>query len=359
MQEVKRICLAEVREYYKDELVKSYNDFYFSKEAAVSFCTDIVRKRVKEIKSIELVTPGALLGFMNDEETRFKLCVSEYSVARKVYEKADGYQKEFHELISDCKSDLYDQLLSIVICNNYFYDYFGNVMDVYTDPQMYVGYWEGAFSEEDCTEGIYRGSLYYYEPRDKTRINPFTANSRWYFVSAWMSKEQVEDEDGDRDTYVAYLCMENELEDAVKYSCGSLLREMCRYYIDEEGFVADLTEEQEFEVFNEKVQDYSVKISAISSNCIQFDSQEELAKYYAEQVANNVLTEESMYDFLLSLVKCEERYYDIHGRLLRSRIVRHELDGTTEYDIIPDFSMESARDVFRNQEKRKEDIDGV
>lgn len=358
MHKIKRIFEAEVKEFYKEDLVKAYHGFFFSKEEAVKFCTDIVKERLKQIKGLELATPKSLLDFMSDEDTKFKLCVAERSTSKRNYEDSDGYQQAFHKFLKEGDKNLYDQLLSTVVCNIYFYDYFGNEMDVYTNPEAFVGYWEGTFTEEDCKGGKYRGNFYYHELYNKSKLLPFTINDRWYFSSAWANKEQVEDEDGERETYATYSSMSNELNDAVNYACGELLGEMCKYFVDEKGFVADLTEEQELELFGEKVTDYSVKVSVISSNHIVFDSQQELAEYYAERVANDELSEENIYDFLLSLVKCEERYYDIHGNLLRSRIIRQELDGTAEYDIIPDFSMETAKDVFLYQEKRKEKING-
>lgn len=358
MEIIKRICEAEVKEFYKEDLVKTYNNFFFSKEEAVKFCTDVVKRRLKEIKELECVTPGSLMQFMNDEEYQFKLCVSERSARKKIYEESDAYAEDFHKFIKEKSECLYDQLLTTVISNNFLYDYFGNEMCVYTDSESFVEFWEGEFTEENCKDGIFRGNFQYYKPLKKVTNRAFTINERFYYMNSWAGKEQVKDIDGERDTYIVYAGMEGVLEDAVTYACGNLLGEMGHYVESDDEYYPDLSDEQEYEVFKEKVKDYSVKISVISSKHIQFESQKELAAYYAEQVAGDELDEENIYDFLLSLVKCEERYYDIHGNYFRSRIVRQELDGTTEYDIVPDFSIETAKRVLEYQKKRKDKMNG-
>ena len=184
---------------------------------------------------------------------------------------------------------------------------------------------------------------------------PYTVNKRYYSTFYEIYREPIEDDEG----YSAGRCgLYTTLDDAVKGESYSLYSNMWRYFPKNQSLkydaYVDTSNDQDEEMFINKVSDYTLKVRVISNHPLVFESQRELAEYYAEAVSNGNLTQENIYDFLLSLVRYEERYYDRRGTFLYSRIVRQGLDGTTDYDIIPDFSMETACEVCKQQEKWKE-----
>lgn len=356
MRKIKRIYQATVAEFCKDNLIKVWCDIFYKKEEAIQYCKDIVYKRFKELENVEVVTTESLLTFMRESENCFKLRVTEYSAAKREYEKSNGYAKAFEDFIDEKGENLYDQILSLVICNKFGYDYFGNLIDGYTDAEGFVEFTEGHFTEEDCMNGNYTGTFKYRQLVKCDEKIPYKIYERYYLPYLEVYREPIKDDNG----YQACAGgIYTNLEEAVQYECSELRSDMPHYYTDENAeFMADTSEEQDKEMFRQKVTDYAFKIRVVSGKKVMFDSQQELAEYYAEEVSSGRLTEDNIYDFLLSLVCYEERYYDYEEYFLYSRIVRQELDGTTDYDVIPDFSMETAREVYKQQEKWKEHLYG-
>lgn len=349
MKIIKRIYEASVVEKLNGFKCKEYLDYFYTKEEAVKFCTDIVKKRYCEIKDVEVVTNTGLLKFMTDKEHEFCLCVAEYSGDKREYEKHGGYAQAFHQLQKECGDDLYEKLLSTLGCRCEWYDYFGHLIQHRTNCEAFVGYTEGMFSEELCTGGKYRGTFYYHE--EKGDFTYKVRDIHYYYFT------EVHREPTDDNGYDSNSGWFGDLDECLESTQYSLYWEMSNYFPeDENGYAPDLTEEQDREVFAEKATDYVIKVYAISGNRIRFDTVEELRTYYAEQMTNGNITKDNIYKFLLSLVQYEERTYDRGGHLLRSRIRLQPIAGNMDYDIIPRFSMETVESVLESQERWKEEL---
>ena len=346
------IYVAHVGELQDGKLANAYNEVCYTKKEAIHYCTEIVKKRLREIKEISLITAAELLRFMNDEEYHFNLTVTEYSTNRKEYEEPNGYAKDFVKYLKLGGPDLYEKLLETIVSNSYEIDYFGNVMEIYTNPEAYVGYTEGKMSEEDCKDGVYRGSFSYYGTTEQDI--PFKMRKAYVMADVEVYREPLEDDLG---FYAEDLSCYESLEECEEYAPHWLFSDLEFYLpLDEEGYCQDITEEQKLDLFHEKVYGYQLRVRNVSPNRIRFESAKELADYYAEKLSDGTVTADNFYDFLLSLVQYEERFYDYKGRLLRSRIKLQDFHDGEEYHIIPLFSYETARDLWDEQQKLKEKL---
>lgn len=346
---MKRIYQASVGEGENGNIKQAYSEICYTKQEAVDFCLGIAHKRIREIKNLNILTAKDILDFMDDEIHDFHLSVHEFSAEKRIYDEPHGYGQAFHEFIEKGGTELYDNLLSLVVCNVSHYDLWGNVKNVDTDKNAFVGYSRYVFTEEDCKDGHYRADFMYHDYKGNYT---YSMQQKHHFAVTEIWREPIDNDNG----YHAWDSGDyDDLDEAVEYALDVLYQDMEYYYLNEEEHeYEDLTEMQKKEVFKEKVSDYRLVIRSISSERIRFESVRELAEYYAEQICSGKITEERMYDFLLSLVQYDERHYDKEGNLLYSKIKLQELDGTTEYDIIPDFSIETAKDIWKQQQCLKE-----
>lgn len=66
--EIKNIIyVAHVAELQEGKLANAYNEVCYTKKEAIHYCTEIVKKRLREIKESTLITAAELLRFMNDK----------------------------------------------------------------------------------------------------------------------------------------------------------------------------------------------------------------------------------------------------------------------------------------------------
>lgn len=76
---------------------------------------------------------------------------------------------------------------------------------------------------------------------------------------------------------------------------------------------------QELEDFiNNNFEDDCILINVISGNRIRFNTSKELINYFFDNI--NKISNENLYDFLLSFVECDNLFYDYKGNLLNSEI---------------------------------------
>ena len=242
------IYVAHVGELQDGKLANAYNEVCYTKKEAIHYCTEIIKKRLREIKEISLITAAELLRFMNDEEYHFNLTVTEYSTNRKEYEEPNGYANDFVKYLKLGGPDLYEKLLETIVSNSYEIDYFGNVMEIYTNPEAYVGYTEGKMSEEDCKDGVYKGSFSYYGTTEQDI--PFKMRKAYVMADVEVYREPLEDDLG---FYAQDLSCYESLEECEEYAPYWLFSDLEFYLpLDEDGYCQDITEEQKLDLFHEK-----------------------------------------------------------------------------------------------------------
>lgn len=350
MKIINRIYEGCVLEYYHDEEAKAVKDIFYTNEDAVRFCTEYVKRRFQEIYHRELVINSDLLGFMNDENYRFRLLVTERSGEKHVYESQNGYAKEFHKVLATPDENLYDRLLGTIFNQLYEYDYLGNRIRHFTNPESNTSFVEGNFTEVDCRDGKYRGDFMYHA---SSQAEPYTIPKYYYYACTEVIRDPIEGDNG----YDSFDFFDNDETEALQSAGYSLYREMDRYLgVDEEGYRYGLTDEQEQALFKEHAKSYTFRVLVIRGKRVKFDSVAELAVYYAEQLEVCEPTKEALYDLLLSMVQYEERLYDKERNYLCSRIKRQEINGSTDYDVIPEFSKETIVEILKNQKKWKEKL---
>ena len=288
---------------------------------------------------------------MNDDKYHFELTVTEYSSQKKVYEDTFGYQVAFHQYLKQGGEELYDNLLSTIVCNSYDIDYFGNIMDCYTTPEGYTGFQEGVLMEEHCKNGTYKGSFFYHEHENAV---PYMMQKAYVIADIEEYKEPAE---GDHGYYAQESGCYESIEECEEYARNMLIQDMyCYVPLDTDGYRMDTTQEEDWDLFHEKVSGYRYRMRCISPNRVRFDSVAELADYYVEKMSSGEIDKSNFYDFLLTLVEYEERNYDSEGHLLRSRIRLQELDGNRSYHIVPAFSYETAEGVWNEHQRLKEKL---
>ena len=228
MEITSRICLAEVQEYLNGELKKQYTDIFDSKEEAVRFCTETVKKRYCEIKQVDVVTEEDLFEFMNDESWYFKLTVTECSRNRRKYELYGGSSMDFWELVDNPEIDLYDKLLALVNHNYFVYDYFGNLLDNLTESQGGFSNDPTGFTEEECTDK-YHGRFQYY--RSDSRASGYHIPKQYYFMEREIYREPTGKDHG----YSCYVTEMESLDDLMETAISSLFWDMHKYYTRMDG----------------------------------------------------------------------------------------------------------------------------
>lgn len=89
-----------------------------------------------------------------------------------------------------------------------------------------------------------------------------------------------------------------------------------------------------------KNKDYYFSISIISTNRKRFNTSKELMDYFNTNIKN--ISNDNLYDFLLSLVVSDDRFYDYKGKLITSAPQKQYPKLESYCSSIVQFSMESC-----------------
>lgn len=106
--------------------------------------------------------------------------------------------------------------------------------------------------------------------------------------------------------------------------------------------IGEVTHEYLMEIARRNVTHNMISVCVVSPERKKFSTLKEMRKYYTENILN--VEPDKRYDFLLSLLQCDERFYDEDGNYLRSRNHHQILDEYT-YRLLPLFSRENAKDI--------------
>jgi len=96
--------------------------------------------------------------------------------------------------------------------------------------------------------------------------------------------------------------------------------------------------------------EYIISVFVISTSRIKFDSSIEMRKYYINNIFN--ISKEEMYDFLLKLIRYDERHYNYKGEYLTTRNHHQFIKNEYGYIELPLFSMETAENLRLDANKK-------
>lgn len=125
------------------------------------------------------------------------------------------------------------------------------------------------------------------------------------------------------------------LEEAIDIGKIELYDFCCNYY--DCNYVS---KRQLYKFYNNKNLYYEFHISVVSGDRKRFNSSNEIMKYFNENI-NNV-SEDQLYQFLLSLVQCENRYYRYDGKLKGGEIIPQAPKLECAFECRVYFNMESC-----------------
>lgn len=87
--------------------------------------------------------------------------------------------------------------------------------------------------------------------------------------------------------------------------------------------------------------DYKIRISIVSTNRKRFNTSKEIMEYFNTNIKN--ITNDNLYDFLLSLVESDDYVYDYEGNLLYHQIQDQSPILESRYSNDIDFDIESCK----------------
>lgn len=126
------------------------------------------------------------------------------------------------------------------------------------------------------------------------------------------------------------------LEESIRIGKIELYDFCCNFYDCDE-----VSKQKLYKFYNNKNLYYEFQISVVSGNRKRFNTSNEIMKYfnkYIKYIPNNKL-----YDFLLSLVKCENRYYRYDGKLIGGEIMNQHPKFERVFSSRVYFSIESCK----------------
>ena len=138
---------------------------------------------------------------------------------------------------------------------------------------------------------------------------------------------------------VHYYCTDifYSLEDAIKN--GKIqLRDICADYYNISH--KSLSKNRLYKFYNNKKLYYEFQISVVSGDRKRFNTSNEIMEYFNNNINN--IPDDQLYNFLLSLVEFENRYYKYDGKLIGGEIMAQapKLERAFAYRV--HFSMESC-----------------
>lgn len=100
------------------------------------------------------------------------------------------------------------------------------------------------------------------------------------------------------------------LEEAIE-SGKNELYDICCYYLAEK--IDTISKNKLYKFYNNKNIYYEFQISVVSGNRKRFNTSTEIMEYFNKYIDH--IPDNKLYDFLLSLVECDNRYYRYDGKL--------------------------------------------
>lgn len=264
-----------------------------------------------------------------------KLSIDEYSANRKRFASQKEYCENYKQIVETGGESLYEDLLSIVDHQRYHLNSFCEVTRVETIPAIIDGtvIGIGNFTREECQGGHYGGDFKYLQG---TACDENFRGSDGRLYQAYCSViKQRESEDKtiwDADFKCFYT-----LEEAEEAAVSSYYKYLEAYMPNGRYASRDLL----LETVKDKVHRRCISVRIISNKRVECKTLKELKKAYTEGVLQT--SKEEMYDFLLSLIRYDERIYNEKGNYLKSENHHQFLSDEYHYLLLPQFSMETAK----------------
>ena len=274
---------------------------------------------------------------MHHGKCRCKLSIDEFSATRKRFATQNEYYDNYRRIIEDGGENLYEELLSIVDHQRYYLNSFCEITKIETYPATINGnaIGTGHFTKEDCRNETYGGEFEYL-PGDKVDKDFKGCDGRLYQAYCSVIKEN---EPKDKTIWDAEFNCFYTLEEAKEATLSSYYKYLTEYMPNIEKASRDLL----LEVVGKKIHRHCTSVRIISNNRVECKTLKELKKAYNEGVLQT--EREEMYDFLLSLIRFDERIYDEKGNYIRSENHHQFLEDEYHYLLLPQFSMETAKDI--------------
>ena len=263
-----------------------------------------------------------------------KLSIDEYSSNRKRFATQKEYYDIYKRIIEDGGENLYEELLSIVDHQRYHLNSFCEVTRVETILATIAGnkIGTGHFTKEDCQNGVYCGDFEYLPGANMD--NDFKgSDGKIYqaYCSVIREREEADKTIWDSDFSCFYT-----LEEAKEAALSSYYDYLCMYVPNLKYASRDLL----FETTGSKIHRSCISVRVISNKRVECHTLKELKTAYTEGILK--VNRDELYDFLLSLVRFDERIYDEKGNYLRSDNRHQFLEDRYSYSFLPQVSMETA-----------------
>lgn len=326
---------------------------YYSMEDALEALCNYMESELWYFKnedySMEKVGTKELLYEMHSGKCGCELFINEYSNRRERFFSQKALYERFQEVITTPDENLYDNLLALVDHQRYYLNSFGEITRVVTIPQKINGkvVGSGRFTREDCHSDCYGGDFKYWNGSASEEERPY--DGKLYFASGNILRKNIDEKDktgwerykecfySEEEALHGTLSFwENKMEEYVREGMGSASHDYLK------------------EISRKYVMKNIISVCVVSPERKQLKTLKELKKYYSENMLK--VKKENRYDFLLSLVRYDERYYDEDGNYLRSYNRHQFLEDEYTYQLLPLFSKECVDRLKYDVklEKRKE-----
>lgn len=126
------------------------------------------------------------------------------------------------------------------------------------------------------------------------------------------------------------------LEEAVEYGKYSFLNIIYNEYDKE-----DISNEELNKYIQDKNIEYNFIVSIVSTNRKRFDTVKELMDYFNFNI--NYISNDDLFDFLLSLIQYYNITYDHHGNIISEEPIIQYPDDPFVVSAIVDFTIESCK----------------
>lgn len=320
---------------YEDE---TWTNLYYSMDECLNKVFDYLKEEYWYFTDTS-VTTGVknMIADMHTEQCSCELYINEYSCRRERYSAQKELFDRYQEIVAKGGEELYEDLLAIVDHQRYYLNTFGEITRIVTVPQKITGKEVsiGNFKREECRDGKYTGAFRYFEGTliEKEQKG---ADGKLYFGHSIFWYESL-DEKYKSHRWDNYLeCFYTE-EEALQGALESYYKK-AREYVTSDNSSASKDYLQE--IAKDKIDKTFFSVWVVSNRRQKCHTLQDLRTAYTKYVGK--MKPEARYDFLLSLLRYDERVYDLAGNYLRSNNKHQFLNDEYYYAFLPLFSRETA-----------------
>lgn len=279
-----------------------------------------------------------LIYSMHTETCSCELFINEYSARREKIFSQKALHQRFKEVTANPSENLYEELLALVDHQRYYVNSFGEITRVITVPQKIAGQvvGVGTFTREDCKKEFYGGEFKYLDGTAMEEEKTYDGNL--YFGCVNILRQHMDEKN--HTGWERYKeCFYSE-EEALQGALAFYENKMEEYVPDGNG---NITKELLKEIARKKVTRNFISVEVVSPKRKQFRVLKDMSKYYADHILSVKL--EERYDFLLSLLRYDERFYNEDGEYLRTENKHQFMEDQYNYMLLPKFSRKNVKSL--------------